>query len=49
MDYCWYLVSDAHVGPTVVVEVDVALNDLVGVFKRVEALLPVDTLTFPVD
>ena len=43
MDYCRYLVSDAHVRPTIVVEVDVAFNNPVGMLKRIEALLTVDT------
>lgn len=38
-----YLVADAHVGASVVVEVDVTLYHAVGMFKGVEAPLPVDT------
>ena len=51
MHYGGYLVADAHVGASVVVEVDVALYHTVCMLKGVEALLAVDTfhLYFPVD
>ena len=37
MRHCRYLVSDAHVWPAVVVEVDVALDDTVGMLIGVES------------
>lgn len=51
MHYGGYLVADAHVGASVVVEVDVALYHPVCMLKGVEALLAVDTfrLYFSVD
>ena len=38
MRHCRYLVSDAHVWPAVVVEVDVALDDTVGMLIGVESV-----------
>ena len=43
MRCCRRFVSDAHVQPSVVVEVDVAFYHPAGMLKGVEALLPVDT------
>ena len=43
MRHCRHLISDAHVWPAVVVEVDVPFNDPAGMLKRIEALLAVDT------
>ena len=50
MRHCGHLVADAHVRTSVVIEVDEAFDDTVGVLKAVEAL-PVDTfhLYFPID
>ena len=36
MDHCRHLVSDAHVRASVVVEMDVALYDTVGVLEEVD-------------
>ncbi len=42
MCHCWHLISDAHVRAVVVIEVDVALNDIIGMLKGIETF-PVDT------
>ena len=50
MDHCGHLVADAHVRAAVVIEVDEAFDDTIGVVKGVETL-PIDTfhLYFPID